>query len=114
VSAPKPAQAPVPAPKAPVDPGTPPVIHPPVIIDIDIPPLPPLPEKPEQEDPDPEPPDPAGPDLTLQTKPAEDPILQEQVPPQLKPVPPQPELTLATPGPQNAGPSLDQAIEIKP
>ncbi|MGH3677173.1 MAG: hypothetical protein ACRDU5_15820 [Mycobacterium sp.] len=55
VTAPKPAQAAVPAPQGPVDPGTPPASHPPVIVDIDIPPLPPWPEQPDPEPPQPPP-----------------------------------------------------------
>lgn len=44
---PKPAETIVPTPAAAVDPGTPPVSAPPVVVDVNIPPLPPMGEKPE-------------------------------------------------------------------
>ncbi|MGH3677175.1 MAG: hypothetical protein ACRDU5_15830 [Mycobacterium sp.] len=112
VTAPKPAQAAVSAaPKGPVDPGTAPASHPPVIVDIDIPPLPPWPEQPEQPKPDPADP---GPKPTLQIKSAEEPTLQQAPPQTMTTLPPQPKPALATPGPQNVGPSLDQAMETQP
>jgi hypothetical protein len=78
-----------------------------VIIDIDIPPLPgPAPEQP----PGPEPADPDGPELTLQEKTPGDPVAQEGVAQTVTKLPPKPKLTLATPGAQNAGSAVDQAM----
>jgi hypothetical protein len=50
-----------PAPNSAVDPGIPPVSAPPVVVDISIPPLPPLPDKPAPQPPAPEPPAPEPP-----------------------------------------------------